>query len=58
MNEENVRGGKEYEISLTKNKENHIFALESDSVVSPIFQLKLTKPILIKLVVGLYLNPT
>lgn len=32
MNEENgVRGGKEYEIQSNKNKENHIFALESDS---------------------------
>ncbi len=32
MNEENgVKGGKEYEIQSSKNKENHIFALESDS---------------------------
>ncbi|MET0760346.1 MAG: M28 family peptidase [Flavobacterium sp.] len=32
MNEENgVRGGKEYEVQSNKNKENHIFALESDS---------------------------
>ncbi len=32
MNEENgVRGGKEYETQSNKNKENHIFALESDS---------------------------
>ena len=32
MNEENgVRGGKEYEIQSSKNNENHIFALESDS---------------------------
>lgn len=32
MNEENgVRGGKEYENQSNKNKENHIFALESDS---------------------------
>ena len=32
MNEENgVRGGKEYENQSSKNKENHIFALESDS---------------------------
>nr|WP_315232157.1 M28 family peptidase [uncultured Flavobacterium sp.] len=32
MNEENgVRGGKEYEDQSNKNKENHIFALESDS---------------------------
>lgn len=32
MNEENgVRGGKEYETLSNKNKENHIFALESDS---------------------------
>jgi hypothetical protein len=32
MNEENgVRGGKEYETQSTKNNENHIFALESDS---------------------------
>jgi hypothetical protein len=32
MNEENgVKGGKEYEVQSSKNKENHIFALESDS---------------------------
>ena len=32
MNEENgVRGGKEYENQSNKNKENHIFALESDA---------------------------
>ena len=32
MNEENgVRGGKEYETQSSKNNENHIFALESDS---------------------------
>ncbi|SHG17767.1 Peptidase family M28 [Flavobacterium segetis] len=32
MNEENgVRGGKEYELQSSKNNENHIFALESDS---------------------------
>lgn len=32
MNEENgVRGGKEYELQSSKNNEDHIFALESDS---------------------------
>ena len=32
MNEENgVRGGKEYETQSSKNNENHIFALETDS---------------------------
>jgi hypothetical protein len=51
---------KSMKISLTKIKKPY-FALESDSggFHQGFFQLKLTKPILIKLVVGLlYLNPT
>jgi hypothetical protein len=47
-------------ISLTKNKENHIFALESDSggFHQGVFSIEADEAILIKLVVGLYLNPT